>query len=269
MSEAHLYGTDDLLRYAFDELEAEERARLDEHLVECTDCKDFISFVKTFNRGIREAVSAFPAPGEACPDSFLIAALESDALDAATAAQVRSHVLFCKTCLDDFLAFRRLTRDHARETIPALWVETLERFKQYLIDLGATYGVGTLFGPAMILEEGPALAVRGETGSALCSKAIEINVGQNSYSVEVSVNEDGQLAIDVAGSRIRQNAPLAVVLRAETGEELAATETDRFGNGQLSIPASEIEDGLCVLCAALGEDQAYLPLRIPAGAQLP
>ena len=262
MLENHLHGKDNLLRYVFDELEADERKALERHLDGCTDCREFVTFVKTFNRGLRESVTP-QAQGDTCPDTFLIAALESKALDELTAAHVRSHVLFCETCLEDFLSLRRLTREQARESIPASWLETIERFKQYVIDLSTVYRVGTRLGAATVLGEGPALAFRGEGGAPSYSKVLGISVGENIYSVEISRARGGDLTIDVVGSQIRQRTPLAVVLRAETGEELAAANTDKFGNGQLSIPDTDPVDGLFVLCAALGRSQEYFIFRLP------
>jgi hypothetical protein len=98
------------------------------------------------------------------------------------------------------------------------------------------------------------------------SKSIEITVSQNTYSAEIWLTDDGRLSIDIAGSRIREKAPATVVLRADSGEELAETETDRFGNGELSIRAADAMSGTCVLCVAVGGGQEYLLLQMPPAA---
>src|ERR1035441_3847184 len=119
-------------------------------------------------------VSAPRAADEPCPETFLIAALEANALDEITANHVRSHVLFCESCLEDFLSLRRVTREQARESIPALWIETIERIGRSLVDLAKNYGVGTILGSATIVGEDPALAVRGAASMSGYSKSIEI-----------------------------------------------------------------------------------------------
>lgn len=260
MSGTHQYGTDELLRYVFGELGEDDRPPLEQHVAGCADCRGFISFVSTFNDGLRKAVAARRRSGEPHPETFLIAALEANALDEPAASRVRSHVLFCESCLDDFLSIRRVMEEQAR---PASWPETLERVRSYLVDLAKNYGVGTVLGPAVILGEAPALAVRGAASTSAYSKSMEIAVGQNTYSVEISLTEDGRLSFDVAGSRVREKAPAALVLRAVSGEELAATETDNFGNGELSMLAAQAANGACVLCVAVGGNEECLLLEIP------
>jgi len=263
ISGIHQYGTDELLRYVFGEIGEDNRTPLEQHVAGCADCRGFISFVRTFNDGLRKAVAARRRSGEPHPETFLIAALEANALDEPTADRVLSHVLFCKSCLDDFLTIRRVMEEQAPESIPAFWEETIERLRSYLVDLTKNYGIGAILGPAVILGEAPTLAVRGAANTSAYSKSIEITVGQNTYSVEISLTEEGRLSIDIAGSRIRETAPAAVVLRADSGEELAATETDNFGNGELAIRAADAVGGACVLCVAVGGSQEHLLLQIP------
>lgn len=263
MSGPHQYSTDELLSYVSGELGQDERAPLERHVAGCADCQEFMAFVRTFNAGVRKAVSDPRAAGEPCPETFLIAALEANALDEITANHVRSHVLFCESCLEDFLSLRRITREQARESIPASWIETIERIGRTLIDLAKDYGVGTILGPALIVGEGPALAVRGAASTPEYSKSIEITVGRNTYCMEISLNEGGQLSIDFAGSAVREKGPATVILRADSGEELASTETDSFGNGELSIRAADAVSSTCVLCVAVGGSQEYLLLQVP------
>jgi len=267
MSGTHHYGTNELLRYVFGELSRDDRPPLEQHVAGCADCRGFISFVRTFNHGLRKAVAARRLADEPCPETFLIAALEANALDEPTANRVRSHVLFCKSCLDDFLSIRRVMEEQAPESISALWAETIERVRSYLVDLAKNYGIGTILGPAVILGEAPALAVRGAAGTSAYSKSVEITVGQNTYSVEISLTEDGRLSIDIAGFRILEKAPAAVVLRTDSGDEIAATKTDSFGNGELSIRASDAVNGVCVFCVAIGSRQEFLLLQIPAAPE--
>ena len=148
MARTEPHEPDKLTRYAHGELAAEDRARLEQHVAECNSCREYLSFVRNFETGLRDARPAMRTPGEPCPDSSLLIALEADELGAKTAEHVRAHMLFCKDCMEEYYALRRLRSPS--------WTEVIVRA------VGGTLECLSLAGSGVILQPSYA-AVRGET----------------------------------------------------------------------------------------------------------
>jgi hypothetical protein len=256
MAEPGLHHGDKLLRYALGQLSAEEAGTIAQHLAGCNSCQEFEAFVTEFNgalRGLRPDVSV---QSEAHPDSSLIVGLEAGSLPDDVASHVSAHVLFCKSCLEEFLCLRSLSR-------PEAW-SLVEKLKDSLIDLGTTYGPGALRGLVQIVSEGPALAFRGEVSAQdAIVKVIEVKVGDNTYSIEFRVAEGAGLACDIAGYQVTTKVPLHATLRTEAGAEIASIDTDKFGNGQLAVAESVIEGDLYVLTLNLQGSEQDLLFRLP------
>lgn len=244
-----LHEIEKLVRYAEGALPAEERTATDRHLQGCASCREFLSFVEDFNGALRDAKPSQQDPDESCPDSSLIIALEAGELDRQTAEQVRAHLLFCNTCLEEFFLLRRLAREEG-EAAP--FRKQIEKLREFLLDLGRTYGVGALLGPFRIIAETPAFAMRGGTTTDKISKAVEVAIGGNTYGIELAVSSAGVVSCGVAGFRTPVKAPLNLVIRGESGEELVSTRTDNFGNAKCTIPPGRAPAGLYLLTLELG-----------------
>jgi hypothetical protein len=207
-----------------------------------------------FNRGLREIRSEMMVPNEDHPDSSLIVALESGDLDDDTASHVRAHMLFCESCLEDFFCLRRSARGES-------W-DLVEKLKESLIDLGATYGTGVFRGLAKIITETPALALRGEQRSSGIFKVLEVTIAANQYSIEVRLAEDGSLSFDIAGFRTLVRAPLKIIVESETGEEMASIDSEDSGNAQLTIPHDRLVSDLYVLTLSFNYIEQHLLFRV-------
>lgn len=96
------HDTEHLTRYAFGDLVGGERTALERHFEGCAPCRDFVSFVREFNTGLREAGPPSEEVDEPCPDSPILIALEAEELDEVTAQHVRAHMVFCELCQEEF-----------------------------------------------------------------------------------------------------------------------------------------------------------------------
>jgi hypothetical protein len=251
MALPEIHEIETLVRYAEHAVSVEERAAAERHLLGCAACREFLSFVEDFNATVRSAKPQAESQDEPCPDSSLIIALEADELDEATARQVRAHLLFCRTCLEEFFLLRRLAEQEAEA--PASWQQRFEKLKEYLLDFGKTYGIGTLLGPFRIIAETPAFALRGGAAPDRTSKTVEVTVGGNTYGVELAISSEGLVSCSVAGFQTPVKAPLSIVVRSESGEELVSARTDNFGNAKAIFPHVPAR-GWYVLRLELGGD---------------
>lgn len=82
-----------------------------------------------------------------------------------------------------------------------------ERFKDFAIDLGKTYGPGALIGSVRVASELPAFAARGHNEVTLASKVLEVPVGDNSYTVGLTFGKERTLFCDIAGFRTPVKPP--------------------------------------------------------------
>jgi len=248
-----------LTRYACGNLSLEEQGKLEKHIRGCAPCRDYVSFVREFNAGVREAKPPKPTADEPCPDTALLVDLEAGELDERTASHVRAHLLFCGDCREIFYALRRSTRK-------ATWQDVVEKLKGVVVDLSKRYGPGALIGSVKIVSEQFALARRGEGAAEALTKAFELAVGENNYNVEVRFSADGALHCSVAGYKPPVWAPLQVAVCTEAGDEVFCVQTDKQGNTQFDLGPDAVPDGVYMFVLTLGDDESYLPLRVPKGA---
>ena len=246
----------DLLRYLDGRTEGEEKSALEKHLAGCAECREYLSFVKGFNQGLVGLSKEEFSSAEPCPDSWTLVAYEAGEVDEETARHLRAHLLLCDECAIEFYALRRLSREES-------WRELIERLKESVVDLAKSYGPGALIGPIRIVAEQPALAVRGGEVTKGASKVLELQVGDNAYSVELALTADGSVSFDIAGTRTPAKTSLNITVCSGTGEELISARTDKFGNAQLSVPAASLPDDLAVLTVKLEGREQQLLLRLP------
>lgn len=255
MGQSELHEPDKLIRYAFGDLPEKEQNTVDQHLRSCTSCQEFVSFVREFNSNLREARPLSRIAEETCPDPSLVVALEANELDKQAAQHVRAHMLFCRDCLEEYFALRRLSR--------TFWQEVVEKLKGLVIDLGRTYAPGTLIGSIRIVAEQPALGVRGDKTEKAPSKVLEVSVGENTYSIELAVTEQSSVSFDIAGFRTPVKGPLGISLRSETGGNFFSTQSDEFGNTHFVVPGASLPDDILLLTLNLKGSEQQLLLRIP------
>jgi hypothetical protein len=256
MADTDLHQGDKLLRYALGDLSVEESEAFKQHLAGCGSCQEFVSFVMDFNGSLRSIKSDARTQSEAHPDSSLIVAQEAGELSEDAAAHVRAHVLYCKSCLEEFLCLRGLSQ-------PETW-SLVEKLRESLIDLGATYGPGALRGLVQIVSESPALAFRGQgPAQNMIFKVIEVTLGHNIYSIEIRTAPGAGVSCDIAGFQVPAKAPLHATMRTEAGAEVASLDTDKFGNGKLTVRERDIESELYVLTLNLQGNEQDLLFRLP------
>lgn len=243
---------EDLLRYLDGDVGEGEKRTLENHLATCEDCRRYLARVKDFNKGLDDlAVEEFTSD-EPHPDTWTLVAHEAGKLDGETARNIRAHLLFCDECQEEFLALRGASQEEA-------WRELFERIQEFVIDLGKTYGPGALIGAIRIAAEQPAFASRGD--QVLSSKVLEVPVGSNGYSIELTLTEAGFLSCDIATFRGSVQAPLQVSLRSETGEEIVSTDSGDLGKCNF-VTLSPLRSGeLYVLSLNLKGDEEHIPFR--------
>ena len=245
----------DLLRYLDGVVEGEEKRALEEHLAGCTECREYLSFVGGFNQGLANLSKEEFTSDEPCLDSWTLVAYEAGKVDEETAKHVRAHLLFCDKCAKEFYGLRRVSREES-------WREFVERVKEFVIDLGKTYGPQALVGSIRILAEQPVTA-RGGGPPPAASKVLEVSVGENTYSIELTATEEGSVSCDIAGVRTPAKVPLGISIRSETGGELFSTQSDEFGNSHFVLPG--VHDDLLLLALNLKGTEQQILFRVPEG----
>lgn len=257
-SEPH--ETETLIRYAEIALTAEERSAAERHLSHCEACREYLTFVGDFNDALRSANPADTRANEPHPDSSLIIALAEEELDEPTAENVRDHLLFCDECADEFSLLEGIAQEEAAS---APWRKFIEQLRRTMVDLWKSYGVGAVLGPFTLLAETPALTVRGGEKTAGTFKVLEVSVGGNLYSLELSSPGDGSLSCDMAGVNTQSREPLTIMVRSESGKPIASAKSDDFGNARLAIPTQHPSMDLYVLSLELKAVEQHLLISVP------
>lgn len=252
MALSEIHPRSDLLRYLDGEIAADEKSALEEHLASCESCRNYLANVRDFNKGLGELTEEEFTSTEPHPDSWTLVAYEAAQVDDETARHVRAHLLFCDSCQEEFLALRRVSKQDS-------WRELIEQLKDFVIDLWDTYGQGILIGPVRIASEHPALAARGDR--TLTSKVLEVPVGDNRYSIELTFTEASLLSCDIAPFRRSVRTPLHVSLRSESGEEVTSTDSDDDGKCHFDTPSPLQSGALYVLSLNLEDIEQHIAFR--------
>lgn len=259
------HNQDDIFRYLSGDLPDSENDRVVAHLNECRECSDLLAFVRDFNSNLKAMPPEDLKPDTPCPDSNTIAAFAADELDKSSAQLVRQHTIFCRGCFEEVFLLRRAAKAAGIRTIPgsseaaAVWGEIFVKAREFVIDMGKTYGLGMVIGSARIMAEQPVPAMRGSQAPRAVSKVLEVAIGENTYSVEVKVDEGGSLSCDIAGIHTPAKEPLRVSVHSERGEELPSTESDKSGNCRFAVPsASGLNDFLIFSFALKEAEQSFL-----------
>lgn len=256
MALSEIHPRSDLLRYLDGDIAADEKSALEEHLASCESCRNYLAYVRDFNNALGELTGEEFTSTESHPDSWTLVAYEVGQVDDETARHVRAHLLFCDSCQEEFLALHRLSEQDS-------WRKLIEQLKDFVIDLWETYGEGILIGPVRIASEHPALAARGTR--ILTSKVLEIPVGDNRYSIELTFTEASLLSCDIAPFRRPAPTPLHVSLRSESGEEITSTDSDDDGKCHFDT-SSPLQSGvLYVLSLNLGDVEQHIAFRNTKG----
>src|SRR6266852_3149998 len=85
-----------------------ERQAVDEHLKDCSDCREFLSFVQDLSETGKELAEDEIAADEPHARKGTIIAYEEGNLDAETALHLRSHMLFCDECAETYYLLKRM-----------------------------------------------------------------------------------------------------------------------------------------------------------------
>ena len=255
MSQTKPHDPERLTRFAFGDLAPGERTELERHLETCTPCQEFVSFVREFNAGLRDAKPTSPYADEPCPDASLIVALGEESLDEMTAQHVRAHMIFCESCREAYYALRHLDQ-------MSWWQKLADQVRDRVIDLTQRYDPGVLMGPIRIVAEGPALPTRGERTTETRSIVLELSVDPNTYSIELGYTPESSVSCDIAGLKTPRKIPLEVSVRSEEGEEVLATKTDEQGNLRFLLKRDDVPSGICILACTLEGSVQHLPFLV-------
>src|SRR5437870_888406 len=128
-----------------------ERQEVAEHLKDCGDCREFLSFVQDFSETARDLAEDEIAADEPHPPKSVIIAYEDGTLDAETSLHLRTHMLFCDECTESYYLLKRMRAPSWTEVV----IGVVQRAKDTLLEALEITGMGELV-PA------PATATRGE-----------------------------------------------------------------------------------------------------------
>jgi hypothetical protein len=256
-------------------LSVPDRQRVEKHLTGCEDCTETVGFLRASLKTARTHPES-AGPGEPHPEPALIVALEADTLDAPTSEHVSAHIVHCDSCREEFLTLLKWSNERVEERAlagdPELeaeiadgirehrirtgtkitdaakgaqtnWAEMLKKAKRWTLDLGQHYK-DVMLGPMRILSQQMAApAGRGGTRHKRVAKVLEVPIGPNTYSVELSLMPDeGLLAVDIAGKKITEQTRLFAALRLETGERVSTARTNPHGNAHFTVSRQAMGD---------------------------
>lgn len=266
-----------IMGYAYgEELSAADRKKAEKHLEACSDCTETVGFIRASIKTARTHPQPL-SPGEPHPDPALIVALEADTLDAPTSEHVSAHLVHCDRCREEYLTLLKWSNERVEEQVlagdPELeaevqdgmrehhlqtgaksasgtksagfnWGKKLAEAMRWVLDLNEKYGPGAVLGSMRILSEQLAApAGRGGTRRKRVAKVLEVPVGNNTYSVELSLLPDEEvLAVDIAGKKILEAIRLFAAVRLETGERVCTAKTNPHGNAHFTVARHAMGD---------------------------
>jgi hypothetical protein len=263
-----IHGQEDIFKYMSGDLPLEEVARIEGHLRSCSECADLLTFAREFNAALKQMPPEEFHPATPCPDVDTIAAFAAGDLDEDSAQSVRRHTILCKDCLEEVFLLRRSAKEagvrvFSESSSVPIWLREILEKAEGLIELAKTYGHGAIIGPARIIAEQPAFAMRTVQSHKGTSKVFEISVGGNAYTIEVVAAAAGSLSFDVAGIRTSVQEPLHLSFHAEDGEELVTVTSNKEGNCRFRVPSGSKVGGLCLLTLKLKDSEEHLVFRLP------
>ncbi len=193
--------------YAEGDASASDRATVDEHLKDCGECRDFLSFVQGFSSAAKEMSPSDIAPEEPCFASEIIVAYERGELDRATTFNLRKHMLFCDQCAGKYYLLKRLRAPSWTEVV----IEAIQSAEEWLLRPLEVTGTGELVPlPATVHrggEEAEEAQPRVDIAQAVSDSGDEAQV---LFSLEAEVEGPGatvriRLGIDAARPAWRAN----------------------------------------------------------------
>lgn len=256
MTLSKIHPQSDLLRYLDGGLTADEKSAIEKHLASCESCRNYLADVRNFSQNLANLTNEEFTSEEPHPDSWTLVAYEAGQVDEDTARHLRAHLLFCDSCQEEFYALRHMSEQES-------WREVIEHLKESVIDLAKSLGPNTLVGSVRIVAEQPAIAWRGGGFPKVLSKVLEVPVGENSYSLQVTAPRDGSIVCDIAGVRTPAREPLIASVLSGSKTELLSAQTDNFGNVHFAIPASEVPEDLLLFKFALRDHLKEFLIRVP------
>jgi hypothetical protein len=235
---------EDIHRYVLGELTGSQAVAVEEHLAQCENCRDTVSFMREFGRELRGQIFDSDENKEPCPPTELLANVESDLADEQEAQHVRAHTVHCRDCSKKFLILRGLRNKEqsvsdTEESMEAgdqrsWWTQCYEKALGVLIDIGKQFDPGSLIGTIRVTGPIPALALRGESLQKRTGIMFEVPVGNNVYGFDLTLRK-GQLVFDIAGYKWADKLPATVTVYRDTGAVLGSVQTDVYGNARLSL----------------------------------
>jgi hypothetical protein len=233
-----------------------------------------------FHRAMRALGKGDLRSSSPCPDSESIISYVTGSASEDMRKNINVHLARCDACWEDYVALvgpekvAELVRNATAEEpirLPVAvrntkekWGQLVARAKEFVVDLGKTYGPGALIGSVKILSQVPAFAVRGAEVPTGPSTLIEVPIADNVYGINI-LEQPGAFVFDVAGYKMTKPVSMRIAVQLETGEELAGAETDKHGYGSLTLQRNSVPEGEFALTFALeGELWEMLFLRLPS-----
>src|SRR5438132_8256321 len=128
-----------------------ERQEVDEHLKDCNDCREFLSFMQDFSETARDLAEDEVAADEPHAPKSVIIAYEDGKLDAETSLHLRSHMLFCDECAETYYLLKRVRAPSWTEVV----IEAFRSAKEFLLKPVEITGMGELISVPATITKGP------------------------------------------------------------------------------------------------------------------
>jgi len=162
-----------------------ERQEVDEHLKDCTDCQDLLSFVQDLSETGKELAEDEIVADEPHAQKSTIIAYEEGKLDAETALHLRSHMLFCDECAETYYLLKRMRAPSWTEVV----IEAIRTAKEFLLKPIEITGMGELIPVPATITRGPSEEL--EEGQSRIEVAQQVTDADGEAEVRFFVEPDG------------------------------------------------------------------------------
>lgn len=163
-----------------------ERQEVDEHLKGCSDCREFLSFVRDLSETAKDLAEDEIAADEPHAPKSVIIAYEEGKLDAETSLHLRSHMLFCDQCAETYYLLKRMRAPSWTGVV----IETFRSAKEFLLKPVEITGMGELIPVAEAASRGPGGEV--EEGHSRIEIAQHVTDSDGGADIILYLEPDGQ-----------------------------------------------------------------------------
>jgi hypothetical protein len=178
-----------------------EQQEVAEHLKDCSDCREFLSFVQDFSETAKDLAQDEIAADEPHAKKSVIIAYEEGKLDSETALNLRAHMLFCDECAETYYLLKRMRAPSWTEVV----IGVIQRAKETLLEALEITGMGELIPVPATITKGS--SAESEEGQSRIEIAQHVTDSDDEADILFSLEPEGNEAVPTFCLRIEIDPP--------------------------------------------------------------